>query len=175
MPLSVLHSHFLSGLCCLQASHSASHVWEVTGGPKPGHAGFCPRLPALQPLLGRLVAWSCAFSRSHRSLLPLPGFCFNLSVAEMQSTQRAYFYQRFPILHVEPGDWPPEWRPLCVVHPGLWQMLLLRHPACWLSCLTAPPWSARPCGKAPPIAGPWERTSQIRRPHVTDLKGQNVV
>lgn len=58
-------------------------------------------------LLGRLVVWSCAFSRSCRSLLPLPGFCFNLSVAEMQSTQRAYFYQRFPILHLEPGDWPP--------------------------------------------------------------------
>lgn len=105
--MSVLHSHFLSGLCCPQASHSAFHVWEVTGGPKPGHAGSCPHLPALSPLLGRLVVWSCAFSRSCRSLLPLPGFCFNLSVAEMQSTQRAYFYQRFPILHLEPGDWPP--------------------------------------------------------------------
>lgn len=23
----------------------------------------------------------------------------------MQNTQRAYFYQRFPILHLEPGDW----------------------------------------------------------------------
>lgn len=29
----------------------------------------------------------------------------SLSVAEMQNVQRAYFYQHFPILHLEPGDW----------------------------------------------------------------------
>lgn len=28
----------------------------------------------------------------------------SLSVAEMQKVQRAYFYQHFPILHLEPGD-----------------------------------------------------------------------
>jgi len=28
----------------------------------------------------------------------------SLSVAEMQNVQRAYFYQHFPILHLEPGD-----------------------------------------------------------------------
>lgn len=75
-----------------------------------------PPTSALPPLLGRLVV---AFSVSVTPSSSLPGFCFNFSVAEVQSTQRAYFYQRFPILHLEPGDWPPGWHPLCVVHPGL--------------------------------------------------------
>lgn len=51
---------------------------------------------------------------------PPPGSCFNLSVAEMQSTQRAYFYRRFPILHLESGDWLPACTGVsCVAYPGL--------------------------------------------------------
>lgn len=59
--------------------------------------------PAVPPLLGSGVLFPCFC----RFLLSSAWFCFNLSVAEMESTQRAYFYQRFPILHLEPGDWPP--------------------------------------------------------------------
>lgn len=46
------------------------------------------------------------------------GFFFDVSVAEMQNVQRAYFYQHFPILHLEPGDW--ETRVLCRV---MWFLL----------------------------------------------------
>ena len=67
-----------------------------------------PHFTAFPPLLGRPVALELfSFLVSVRSSFPPAWFCFNLSVAEMQNTQRAYFYQRFPILHLEPGDWPP--------------------------------------------------------------------
>lgn len=89
-----------------------------------------PCLSALPPLLGRLVASAlCVLTVSVGVSSLLPGFCFNLSVAEMQSTQRAYFYQRFPILHLEPGDWPPGVASLvCGASRPVRQTLLLGFP-----------------------------------------------
>lgn len=92
----------------------ASHTWELhCCWPK----AWPPRCPVPAPSCTSVLSVGgrqlqlFPLPVSVVSLFPLPGFCFNLSVAEMQSTQRAYFYQRFPILHLEPGDWPLECRP----------------------------------------------------------------
>lgn len=87
------------------------------GGPSLKHTGLQPpSLPVLFPLLLRtLVALKPVLFLSLIFPSPLPGSCFNLSVAEMQSTQRAYFYRRFPILHLESGDWLPALGLLCAI------------------------------------------------------------
>lgn len=135
-------------LCWPQTSHSAFHTWEVTGSPKAGRAGSRPHTAALPPLLGRLVV---AFSVSVTFSSSLPGFCFNLSVSEMQSTQRAYFYQRFPILHLEPGDCTWVASLVCGASRAVRQMLLLSFSYRW-PFLPACPFPGLPlaCGQAPP-------------------------
>lgn len=111
-----------------------------TGGPSLNHTGLQPpSLPVLLPLLLRaLVALKLFFL----SLIfpSLPGSCFNLSVAEMQSTQRAYFYRRFPILHLESGDWLPALGLLCAIPRAVYVLhvsvlLSLPHGS---SCLAVP-------------------------------------
>lgn len=147
-------------MCCAATCSQAEASQGSTVTDKPG-ASLCgrrsvaldqpPRFPSgssPQPLLSSeavLFVGSAGFS------LPLPGFCFNLSVAEMQSTQRAYFYQRFPILHLEPGDWPPGVASVCGASRPVWHTLLLSFLCRGCACLTALPRSPpRACEQAPP-------------------------
>lgn len=118
-------------------------------------ARYLPQVTSLQPLphrsavsaflpffLSRRVALKLFFFCLSFSPSPLPGSCFNLSVAEMQNTQRAYFYRRFPILHLESGDWLPGvgslvWHTqdcacFCLIFLTPW--LLLPGCACSLCC-----------------------------------------
>lgn len=58
----------------------------------------------------------------------------------MQSTQRAYFYRRFPILHLESGDWLPALGLLCAIPRAVYVLhvsvlLSLPHGS---SCLAVP-------------------------------------
>lgn len=58
----------------------------------------------------------------------------------MQSTQRAYFYRRFPILHLESGDWLPALGLLCAIPRAVYVLhvsvfLSLPHSS---SCLAVP-------------------------------------
>lgn len=108
----------------------------------PGGFSLClADLPSifLPLLLRRLVALKPFFFCLSFSLSPLPGSCFNLSVAEMQNTQRAYFYRRFPILHLESGDWLPGvgslvWHTQDCARFCLTPWLLLPGCACSLCC-----------------------------------------
>lgn len=119
-------------LACLRPSLMAR------AGPAPEGVPPRPRSPArgspithpsaVPPLRGRPVALEFFFLASVDSSSPSAWFCFNLSVAELQSTQRAYFYQRFPLLHLEPGDCPPPGADPCV----RCDTLLLSVPAPWL-------------------------------------------
>lgn len=90
----------------------ARHLPQVTSPPRwlqplPHRSAVSKPHEFLPLLLGRLVSLKLFFFCLFFSPFPLPGSCFNLSVAEMQNTQRAYFYRRFPILHLESGDWLP--------------------------------------------------------------------
>lgn len=81
----------------------------------PASAAQVCSIPASCICLSSLVDWllEADLFLSLLSPSPPPGSCFNLSVAEMQSTQRAYFYRRFPILHLESGDGLPAVASLC--------------------------------------------------------------
>lgn len=139
-----------------------------TRGRSQAAHSLAPRLTVLLPLLDRLMALELCFSAvSFGFSSPLPGFCFNLSVAEMQNTQRAYFYQRFPILHLEPGDWPPRVASLvCGASRAVWQMLLLRCSCRWLFLPEHPfPGLPQAVGRllpTGPVAGLQQKTRQIR-------------
>lgn len=110
----MLRNPLLSGRAPLQAASAlegcgAVHMTQgMTADPRllPSFLVPAPHCVSLLLPLGRLAASEYLFSLFLSvSPSPLPGFCFNPSVAEMQRTQRAYFYQRFPILHLESGDW----------------------------------------------------------------------
>lgn len=131
---------------CLPSSRSQDEGRASTRGNATAAQRLLTRVsrPAVPPLHGRLVALEFSFLASVGSSFASAWCCFNLSVAEMQSTQRAYFYQRFPILHLEPGDWPPGVLTLvCGASRAVWGTLLPSVPTPWLFLPDCPfPWSA---------------------------------
>lgn len=133
------------------------HVWGVTRWPRALLRRFPAPTPIAFPplLLGRLVALESFFLIvSVGFSLSSAGFCFDLSVAELLSAQRAYFYQRFPILHLEPGDWPPSGVCVWCIRSCARSASASFPPALGSCCLPIPlvcPWAA---GQAPPPCPP---------------------